>query len=109
MIEFRPIPDFEGTYFVSRCGTVKNKRGHVIKQWLHYSRSNQYMRVTLFKNGAKSNHRVHRLVALTFIDNPDNLPCVDHIDGNTFNNHVNNLQWLTHSDNIKKAKSGINA
>lgn len=47
--------------------------------------------------------RVHRLVAQTFISNPDNLSDVNHIDGNKANNNLSNLEWVTHSDNIKKA------
>ena len=46
---------------------------------------------------------IHRLVAEAYIPNPDNLPQVDHIDNNPYNNHVNNLQWITAQDNIKKS------
>ena len=45
------------------------------------------------------NYFVHRLVAQTFIPNYDNKPCVDHIDGDKKNNHVNNLRWVTPSEN----------
>jgi len=48
---------------------------------------------------------LHRLIAETLIPNPHNLECVDHIDGNKSNNYPSNLQWITRSDNVKKAQS----
>lgn len=50
---------------------------------------------------------VHRLVALTFIPNPDNLPEVDHIDGNKENNHVSNLRWCSHAQNLAWARERL--
>lgn len=47
---------------------------------------------------------LHRLIAETLIPNPHNLECVDHIDGNKSNNYPSNLQWITRSDNVKKAQ-----
>ena len=57
-----------------------------------------------FSYGNKSNpHRVHRLLALCFIPNPSKLPHINHIDGNKTNNDLENLQWVTHEDNMKHA------
>lgn len=56
--------------------------------------------VSLCKNGKSVNHYIHRLVAEAFIPNPDRLPEVNHIDENTANNHVNNLEWCTSKYNM---------
>ena len=62
---------------------------------------NGYHRVRL-SNGERGNderHLVHRLVAIHFIQNPKNKPCVNHLDGDKSNNHKDNLQWVTYSEN----------
>lgn len=60
-----------------------------------------YYTVSLSKNSKTKQMLVHRLVAKAFIPNPKNLAKVDHIDNNPFNNHVSNLRWISHSNNIK--------
>ena len=62
-----------------------------------------YVRIILSKNKTVKQVHLHRLVAEAFIPNPNNLPCVDHIDGNKLNNNADNLQWLSYADNTKKA------
>lgn len=59
--------------------------------------------VTLHKSGVGKNYKVHRLVAEYFIPNPLNKPEVNHIDNNSFNNHVSNLEWVTGQENMKHA------
>jgi hypothetical protein len=64
-----------------------------------------YIRVDL--NMGKQGKRqlfLHRLIAETLIPNPNNLECVDHIDGNKLNNQPSNLQWITRGDNVRKAQ-----
>jgi len=62
-----------------------------------------YPRVALCTNGKARHVHVHRLVAEAFIPNPKGYTDVDHIDGNKLNNNVENLQWLSRGDNIRKA------
>ena len=60
-----------------------------------------YYFVTLYKDGKGKNYRIHYLVASHFINNKENKPQVNHIDGNKLNNNVKNLEWATPSENIK--------
>ena len=69
---------------------------------LKYNISNKgYKFISLYKNGIRKNFYIHRLVAQTFIQNFDNMPIINHIDGNKQNNSENNLEWCTYSHNIK--------
>jgi len=60
-----------------------------------------YLLVDLYKNGNRKSQKVHRLVALAFIPNPENKETVNHIDGVKTNNHADNLEWATHSENTQ--------
>ena len=64
---------------------------------------NGYLTIKMYNNNTFKSIRFHRLIAETLIPNPDNLECVDHIDGIKTNNHPSNLQWMTNEDNIRKA------
>lgn len=92
-------------YAISNDGKVKNeKTGKELKQ----QTQNGYCHVTLSINKKPKRFRVHRLVALTFIPNPDNKSFVNHKDGNRQNNTVENLEWVTSSENTKHAiKNGL--
>lgn len=89
-------------YEVSDKGNIKsvNYRGTgksaIRKQSIS---KNGYMRVILSDNGKNKTYFVHRLVAAAFIPNPDNKPCIDHIDGDRANNHADNLRWVTVKEN----------
>lgn len=97
--------DFIGysDYEVSNWGQVKSlnyKRSG--KEKILKPRKNNlgYMFVVLYKDNKPKNFRVHRLVAMTFLENPEQLPCVNHKDENPFNNHVDNLEFCTHKYNM---------
>lgn len=95
---WKNIAGFEG-YQVSNFGRVKSfygKKERILKAGL---RSNGYLNVILCKNGKMKCFLIHRLVANAFIDNPDNLPVINHIDENKQNNQVSNLEWCTYSYN----------
>lgn len=84
-------------YYVREDGNVIGKTGVVLVQTIN--KRNGYHYVSIKVDGKFVTRRVHRLVAKNLIDNPNNLPEVNHIDGNKSNNHVNNLEWVTSSQN----------
>lgn len=89
MIEWKPIKNYED-YLISNYGQVK-RNNTILKEWEH----NKYHYITLCKNGKKKNFLLHRLVAETFLPNPNNLPQINHKDENPANNNVENLEWCS--------------
>ena len=88
-------------YEVSSLGRVMNiKTGRIIKP---APLKNGYFIINLCNDKGIKSVFVHRLVAEAFILNPENLETVDHINGDKSNNSVNNLQWMTQADNVRKA------
>lgn len=113
-----PFPEHEDAYMISSCGRVKSiertlphkEHGtwHLKEKLLKPSKvgpgKKRYSCVSLHVgNGNMVSARVHRAVAVAFIPNPDNLPQVNHIDGNTENNNVSNLEWVTGKQNMEHA------
>lgn len=84
-------------YSVSENGVVKNNNSNKIKK-PHINKKSGYYIVDLWKNNKAEKVPIHRLVAEAFIQNPENKPTVDHIDGNRLNNNVSNLRWATYSE-----------
>ena len=93
--EWLQVKDYDN-YEVSNLGQVRNKRtGRILKP----ACNGGYLNVGLSCNGKTSSRSVHQLVALTFIDNPENKPQVNHIDKDGTNNALYNLEWCTSAEN----------
>lgn len=95
-IRYTYINGYNRSYRIYTDGEVWSVRsGKFLKQ----ESSKGYKRVTLSINGKTKRFQVHRLVAMYFIENPLNKPCVNHIDGDKENNELKNLEWCTYSEN----------
>ena len=112
--EWKEIKGYEGKYIVSNYGEVislpRLKQNNTEEQYVepkellrYVNPKNGYVYVYLCNNGRNKNARLHRLVAETFIPNPENKPQVNHIDGDKTNNKINNLEWCNQSENEKHA------
>ncbi len=111
MEKWKQIKEFEGYYEVSNYGRVRSLpriiktkngktrdlKGKFLNFKLHWT---GYHNVFLSKNGEKSYVGVHRLVAIHFIDNPNNLDIVNHINEKRNLNHYSNLEWVSHGENL---------
>lgn len=90
------VESVERGYFVSPRGNVYNRHGELMVGAVD---KNGYRHAILNRR----NRDIHRIVAETFIPNPNNRPCVNHKDGNKLNNSVDNLEWCTYSENTLHA------
>jgi hypothetical protein len=108
---WRPIKGFEGIYEVSNFGRVKsldrvvfsgghprNRKGTVIST---KKDAYGYEIATLRLNGDRFYKKVHRLVGIAFIDNPNNLECINHLNFIRTDNRVENLEWISRGDNMR--------
>ena len=109
--EWRDIKGYEGKYQVSNLGNVKSlqyKRLGKARILIPYISNRGYYTVALSMNSKKAVRTIHRLVAETFVENIDDLPMVNHVDGNKKNNRADNLEWCTQKHNIEHAwESGL--
>jgi len=86
-------------YQVSNFGRVRNcTTDRILKPGIN---GHGYLHVILYKDGKKKTHVIHHLVAQEFLDKPDGKSCVDHIDKNKLNNIVENLRWVSSSENSR--------
>ena len=110
---WKDIKNYEGIYQVSNLGRVRSltrkvktfnglrtTKGQLLKP---LKTNRNYFRVDLKQNQKDKYISIHRLVAEAFIPNPNNYPVINHIDGDTSNNKIDNLEWCTQSHNIKEA------
>ena len=97
---WKDIKGYEGRYQISTLGNVRSLKNNIL---LVGTKNTQYKTVTLCKDGTCINFHRHRLVAEAFIENPFNKCQVNHIDGNKHNNNIENLEWVTHRENMKHA------
>lgn len=107
---WKPINRFKELYEVSNYGRVKRIEKEILckngvtkkikSSYLKpYNIKSGYSSAILSENDKQYHFLVHRLVAEAFIPNPDNKPCVNHIDKNRMNNKMENLEWVTYSEN----------
>jgi hypothetical protein len=116
MIEIWKV--FESGYEVSNLGNVRSidrvvetrkqplkLKGKLLKPAID---KKGYKRVAIMINGKLTTLKVHRVVAMAFIENVNNKPQVNHKDGNKLNNAITNLEWVSNSENVKHAyKNGL--
>jgi len=103
--EYKQIEN--SNYYVNKFGKIINKSNQEVKP----RNCNGYFMLSITTNKKRKEVYIHRVVALAFLPNPDNLPDVHHKDNDKSNNELDNLQWTTRSDNCrmssKKKKNGL--
>jgi hypothetical protein len=102
--EFEDLKDFEGLYKINRNGDIWSC--HIDKIMIPTNEKG-YLRLRLTKNKIPKSYRIHRLLAIQYIPNPDNLPEIDHIDRNKLNNELSNLRWCDRITNMNNQERSI--
>lgn len=108
------VPQYDDRYQIEQSGQVRSKRRHVNSpicggkrliggRVLKPQLVKGYPAIQAMINGVRRTIYVHRMLAETFIPNPEGKPCINHIDGNKANNAIDNLEWCTHQENMDHA------
>lgn len=103
---WKDIPDYEGLYQASNLGNIKRICRKFVDKIGRIRQINEvickpsidtsgYMQIVLTKNKKRKSYKIHKLIAMTFIPNPDGFPQVNHKDENKLNNKIDNLEWCT--------------
>jgi hypothetical protein len=110
---WKDIPNYEGLYQVSNVGRVRSLNNNYVDSIGRNNRTSgkmlkqkvtlPYNRVTLCKKGIHEDFYTHKLVVLAFIPNPETKPQANHINGIKRDNRVENLEWVTHQENVQHA------
>lgn len=108
--------DYGDFYEVSNLGDIRNAKTKRVRKKNVLKTGYYFVTGSLGSRDKKITFKIHKAVAETFINNPNNLPVPNHKDGNKLNNYVGNLEWCTHSENtqhaykhnLAKAKQGEN-
>lgn len=114
---YLPIKGYEGLYEIDEHGSVRSIdrnvigkdgntylfKGRILKP--SQNKNVEYLQISLWKNGIGTSYYIHRLVGLAHIPNPNNLPEINHKDGNRLYNYFKNLEWVTSSENSFHAVS----
>jgi hypothetical protein len=109
---WKDIEEYEGLYQVSNLGRVKSiekrfsscgKPKKIAREKILKERETEkgYVSVMLCRSCNKKQYRIHRLVAQAFIKNTGNKPFINHLDGNRKNNNSDNIEWVTHKENMQ--------
>lgn len=102
---WKDIEGYEGLYQISNLGRIWTTK---YKRFKNPTKCKGYLQIGLSKNKKRKMYKVHRLVAIAFVSNPNNKPYINHIDGNKSNNRADNLEWVTQSENVSHAyKTGL--
>jgi hypothetical protein len=90
------VVDLFSGYKIREDGVIISRFGRIVRPQIS---KNGYIRVELWSDGVGRKYLLHRLLAESFIPNPENKPQINHKDGDKQNNHLNNLEWTTQSEN----------